>query len=112
MIFVAVVPQSQCHSVSRPKNGGETHVFFMQVLLTGATDLGVEVESRSRSWGWGRGVEPPTQLLLVSRHGVMILYQYVNGKGIPYANNIKEVVKGDNYVDHLLGVWKECFRQG
>ena len=44
MIFVAVVPQSQCHSVSRPKNGGETHEFFMQVLLTGATVLGVEVE--------------------------------------------------------------------
>ena len=44
MIFVAVVPQSQCHSVSRPKNGGETHVFFMQVLLTGTTGLGVEVE--------------------------------------------------------------------
>ena len=44
MIFVAVVPQSQCHSVSCPKNGGETHVFFMQVLLTGATVLGVEVE--------------------------------------------------------------------
>ena len=44
VIFVAVVPQSQCHSVSRPKNRGETHVFFMQVLLTGATGLGVEVE--------------------------------------------------------------------
>ena len=44
MIFVAVVPRSQCHSVSRPKNRGETHVFFTEHPLTGTTGLGVEVE--------------------------------------------------------------------